>query len=51
MVAYAFADGRPINFGYGDHQTKTPEGGGKDANAVSGLAYANGLLYVSYVTA
>lgn len=49
VLAYAFADGRPINFRYGDHQTKTPEGGGKESNTVSGLAYANGRLYVSYV--
>jgi len=42
------ADGRPLNFGNGKPVLAAPPGGDKERNRVTGLAYANGHVFVSY---
>ena len=42
-------DGRPLNFGNGKPEILAPAGGDAKTNGVSGLAYANGILYVAYL--
>jgi hypothetical protein len=44
---YSLAEGRPFNFGNGKLQADLPPGGDDKSNAVSGLAYAEGILYVA----
>ncbi|MBS3762040.1 MAG: hypothetical protein KGZ25_01930, partial [Planctomycetes bacterium] len=41
-------DFRPINLAEGRGRPEVPEGGDKKSNAVSGLVYADGKLYMAY---
>jgi sugar lactone lactonase YvrE len=47
IKALDLADGRPLSFN-GQSEVKAPAGGDKEQNKVTGLACANGKLYVSY---
>jgi hypothetical protein len=47
IKAFDLADGRPLDFG-GESEVKAPEGGDKESNKVTGIAGANGKLFVSY---
>jgi len=42
------ADARPLNFGNGTPTLVPPPGGEAAANTVTGLTYANGIIYVAY---
>ena len=45
---YSVAAGQPLVFGNGRQALLPPPGGDADTNAPSGLAYGNGMLYVSF---
>jgi hypothetical protein len=47
VECYSVAEGRPLNFGNGKLQADLPAGGDEKSNTVSGLAYADGTLYVA----
>ncbi len=47
ISVYALKDGRPLTFGT-RAKAALPAGGEEGANAVAGLACANGILYASY---
>jgi hypothetical protein len=48
VQVFSLADGRPLNFGRGTPKIEEPAGGDKESNTVTGLAYRNEVLYVSY---
>jgi hypothetical protein len=41
-------DARPLNFGKGTPSLPAPPGGEEKSNGVTGIAYANAVIYVSY---
>ncbi|MCX7935210.1 MAG: hypothetical protein N3A66_08140, partial [Planctomycetota bacterium] len=47
VKVYDAADSRPLNFGNGKPIAELPPGGDDKTNAVTGLAYADGILYVA----
>jgi hypothetical protein len=47
VECFSFANGRPLNFGNGKINADLPAGGDAKSNTVSGLAYADGMLYVA----
>jgi hypothetical protein len=47
VECFGLADGRPLNFGTGKPLADLPPGGDTASNTVSGLACANGTLYVA----
>jgi hypothetical protein len=48
IKAFDLADGKPLTFGGGQDELKAPPGGDRDGDMVTGLAAANGKIYVSY---
>jgi len=48
VEAFSLQDGRPVNFGRGTPKAEEPATAEEGANEVSGLAWGNGILYVSY---
>lgn len=48
VQVFDLADARPLNFGNGQSTLPAPPGGDPKSNGVTGLACADGVLYVSY---
>ncbi|HUW32531.1 MAG TPA: hypothetical protein VM223_13045, partial [Planctomycetota bacterium] len=48
VKAFDLADGRPLNYGNGKPRLAPPPGADDKLNGVNGLAYADGVVYVSY---
>jgi hypothetical protein len=48
IKAFALADGKPLTFGGGQDELKAPPDGDREGAMVTGLAAANGKIYVSY---
>ena len=47
VKVYDLADARQLNFGNGRPIAELPSGGNAAANAITGLAYADGKLFVA----
>jgi len=48
VECFSLRDGRPLNFDNGQPKVNVPPGGDRNNNAVTGLAWADGKLFVGY---
>lgn len=48
VESFSLKDGRPLNFGNGRPKIDEPPGGDRRSNTVTGLAWADGKLFVAY---
>lgn len=48
IQVFDIAEGKALNFGNGASTLNAPEGGDKETNQATGLAYAEGKIYTSY---
>lgn len=48
VECFSLRDGRPLNFGNGQPKVNVPPGGDRKSNTVTGLAWADGKLFVGY---